>query len=215
MTHTLVAAITTIGLAIAPTLPPQETRPPARLTRVEGTAFLDDRPLPADALPVGLPATALLRTTEGRVILSLKVGGTLALDQFTAVRVHENGVYNFNRIDVINGEVIVDTGASSPEVLCPDDVPVGADSRTSRNLVRLSSRGRFRFDRRARGAAPPDGCVLRVHEGAAAVPATSVLLAARPGQEVQLPNGDMIPVREFALGNPDAFDQWTRLHGSR
>jgi hypothetical protein len=135
------------------------------------------------------------------------------LDERTTVRVHENGVYNFNRIDVIAGRMIVETGASSPEVHCPDDPPVGPDSRTSQNLVRLSSKGRYRFERRAAGASPSDGCLLRVQEGAAAVPATSLLLAARPGQEVRLPYGDMIPVREFNVGDLDTFDRWARAGG--
>ena len=160
--------------------------------------------------PHVLPGTAEIRTEEGRILLSLKVGGTMALDQRSSVRVHANGVYNFNRIDIIVGRVVIASETSSPEVHCPDDVPVGPDSRTSQSLVRLSSQGRFRFERLSTGAAPPNGCVLRVQEGAAAVAATSLLMAARPGQEVQLPNGDMIPVREFAAGDLDAFDRWVR-----
>ena len=213
MTRTCLAGTGAVLLIAAATLAAQDRRPPARLARVEGVAFLDDRLVLSAEMPTGLPARAVIRTEAGRVLINLKVGGTLALDERTTVRVHENGVYNFNRIDVIAGRVIVETGASNPEVHCPDHPPVGPDSRTSQNLVRLSSKGRYRFERRAAGTSPPEECLLRVQEGAAAVPATSLLLAARPGQEVRLPYGDMIPVREFTVGDLDAFDRWARARG--
>jgi hypothetical protein len=101
MTRTGLAGTGAILLTAAVTLAAQDPRTPARIARVEGVAFVDDRVLSSAELPRGLPTpTAVIRTEQGRVLMNLKVGGTLALDEHTTVRVHENGGYNFNRIDV-------------------------------------------------------------------------------------------------------------------
>jgi ferric-dicitrate binding protein FerR (iron transport regulator) len=174
----------------------------AALTRVEGAVYLDDRLVVAPLSAAALPSSALIRTASGRAVVALKGGGTLALNEQTQVRVLANGVYNFNRIEVVEGTVVVVSGTSAPLVSCRSD-------------ARLSSAGVFRFDVQT----PRTGgltCRFRVYEGAAAVPLATVISALRSGQAMTLdPScGDMIPTVTFRLDQMDDFDRWSRQHAA-
>jgi len=70
----------------------------------------------------------------------------------------------------------------------------------------------FRFDAKAAGTNGEHPCRIRVYEGAAAVPVTSLTNALRPGQTMSCNRRchDMIPVNDFPLDQLDAFDQWAR-----
>src|SRR5688500_7418433 len=78
----------------------QPHTPAAALASVEGAVYIDDQLVArSDAATFGDSPT--IRTARGRAIVSLKYGGILALNDNTLVRVHANGVYNFNRIEVL------------------------------------------------------------------------------------------------------------------
>ena len=176
-------------------------RPPdfASIAYVEGMAYLDDQIVTTETARRPISGSAAIRTAAGRVAVALKRGGTLLLGENTSAQVEANGVYNFNRITILTGSAIVASGTSAPTVTCKGD-------------VRLSSAGVFRFD-----VLPVDRynqalCRFRVFEGGAALQLTSLLEAMRPGQSKTLPAGDMIPTMEFAVGELDEFDRWSRQH---
>lgn len=177
----------------------QAQRTGAALVLTEGTVYLNDRPVEATAAPSGLPDTAVVRTTQGRAAIALKRGGWLLLDEGASVRVLGNGVYNFNRLEVIAGSAIVASGTSAPLVECE-------------NQIRLSDAGVFRFDAKpvdTRGERP---CQIRVYEGAAAVTLVTVTNALRSGQTMTCNHrcGDMVPTNEFSTVQIDEFDRWAR-----
>ena len=103
------------------------------LVHAEGAVDLNNRALEPTSTPAVLPDKAELRTAQGRAAVALKRGGLLFLDAGTSVRVLGNGVYNFNRIEVLTGSVIVASGTNAPLIECE-------------NEIRLSDAGTFRFD---------------------------------------------------------------------
>lgn len=171
----------------------------AALVYAEGEVYLNDRPVESNSAPSILPDRVVLRTSQGRAAIALKRGGLLYLDNDTSVRVLGNGVYNFNRIEVLAGSAIIASQTSSPLVDCE-------------NEMRLSDAGVFRFDVQRVNATGERPCQFRVFEGAAAVPLVSVTNALRPGQTMMCNRrcGDMIPTLEFSREQLDNFDQWTR-----
>jgi hypothetical protein len=193
----LFLAVATISAPISAGAQAQRTA--AALVLAEDVVFLNDQPAAASSAPSVLPDTAVVRTAQGRAAVALKRGGWLFLDAGASVRVLGNGVYNFNRLEVLSGSAIVASGTSAPQVECESE-------------IRLSDAGFFRFDAQpvnARGERP---CQFRVYEGAAAVPLTSVTSALRAGQMMTCSRrcGDMIPINEFSPGQFDGFDQWAR-----
>jgi hypothetical protein len=177
----------------------QAQPPAAALLLAEGVVYLNDRPVETGAAPSVLPDTAVVRTTEGRAALALKRGGWLFLDAGASVRVTGNGVYNFNRLEVLTGSAIVASGTSSPLVDCE-------------NEIRLSNTGVFRFDAQPVNPNGERPCQFRVYEGAAAVSLVSVSNALRAGQSMLCNRrcGDMVPTLEFSPDQLDEFDQWAR-----
>jgi hypothetical protein len=171
----------------------------AALVYAEGEVSLNDRALESNSVPSVLPDSVVLRTSQGRAAIALKRGGLLFLDAGSSVRVLGNGVYNFNRIDVLTGSAIVASGTSAPLVDCEND-------------IRLSDAGMFRFDVQRVNSAGERSCRFRVFDGAAAVPLVSVTSALRAGQAMMCNRrcGDMIPTMEFSREQLDDFDQWAR-----
>jgi hypothetical protein len=171
----------------------------AALASVEGAVYVDDQ-LVARPDTATFGDSATIRTARGRAVVSLKHGGMLALNDNTLVRLHANGVYNFNRIEVLEGTAVVISDTSAPLVACRSD-------------ARLSSGGVFRFDvqpaARNAGAAT---CRFRVYDGAAAVPLVSLISVLRSGQTMSLDPtcGDMIQTTPFAPEQLDDFDRWSR-----
>ena len=177
----------------------QAIRADAALVHAEGAVDLNDRAVEPTSTPAVLPDKAELRTTQGRAAVALKRGGLLFLDAGTSVRVLGNGVYNFNRIEVLTGSVIVASGTNSPLVECESE-------------IRLSDAGTFRFDVQRMNGTGERTCRFRVFEGAAAVPLVTVTNALRAGQTMMCNRrcGDMIPTNEFSREQLDDFDQWAR-----
>jgi hypothetical protein len=171
----------------------------AALVHAEGEVYVNDRAIESNSVSAVLPDSVVLRTSRGRAAVALKRGGLLFLDADTSVRVFGNGVYNFNRIEVLTGSAIVASGTSAPIVACEND-------------IRLSDAGVFRFDVRRGQSSDERSCQFRVFEGAAAVPLVTVTNALRAGQAMMCNRrcGDMIPTREFPRGQLDDFDQWAR-----
>jgi hypothetical protein len=172
----------------------------AALAHADGEVYLNDRAVESNSVLVVLPDSVVLRTSQGRAAIALKRGGLLFLDTATSVRVLGNGVYNFNRIEVLAGSVIVESQTSAPLVDCE-------------NTIRLSDAGMFRFDVHRGNATGERSCQFRVFEGTAAVPLVSVTNALRAGQAMMCNRrcGDMIPTMEFSREQLDDFDQWARL----
>jgi hypothetical protein len=171
----------------------------AKLVRAEGAVYLDGQLVADLSSPATLGASAVIRTGAGRAAVSLKRGGSLLLSDDSSVRVLANGVYNFNRIEVLAGSVVIISAESAPLVACQSE-------------ARLSSAGIFRFDVRPPDAAGRTRCRFRIYEGAAAAPATTVINALRPGQSIDLPAGDMVPVFDFSPTDLDEFDRWSRAN---
>ena len=94
----------------------QQSVPSARLVRAEGHVTLNGQPVAAGASAVTLGDVSDLQTTEGRVVIALKRGGTLVFSENTSARVHANGVYNFNRIEILAGSAVLLSASSSPLV---------------------------------------------------------------------------------------------------
>ena len=171
----------------------------AALRVVEGVVYLNDSVVAAKTTPAVLPDSAVLRTAAGRAAISLKRGGWLFLATDSSVRVIGNGVYNFNRIEVLSGSAIVASGTSAPMVDCDSD-------------IRLSDAGLFRFDVQPVNSDGDRPCRFRVFDGAAAVPLVSVTNALRAGQTMMCNRrcGDMVPTMEFSPDQLDDFDRWAR-----
>jgi len=182
----------------------QASRVGAALVHVEGEVYLNDRAIEWNSAPFVLPDSAVLRTSQGRAAIALKRGGLLFLDAGTSVRVLGNGVYNFNRIDVLTGSAIVASETSAPLVGCESE-------------IRLSDAGIFRFDVQRGNSTDERSCRFRVFAGAAAVPLVSVTNALRAGQTMTCNRrcGDMIPTMEFSQEQLDDFDRWTRVMQER
>ena len=179
-------------------------RAAAALQVAEGVVYLNDTAVEAKAVPSVLPDNAVLRTAAGRTAIALKRGGWLFLETDSSVRVLGNGVYNFNRLEVLAGSAIVASGTSAPVVDCHSD-------------IRLSDAGMFRFDVQPVNSAGERSCRFRVFEGAAAVPLVSVTNALRAGQTMTCNRrcGDMNPTMEFAREQLDDFDRWARQTQAR
>src|SRR6185436_15442570 len=106
----------------APAASAATQRQEAALILAEGAVYLDDQLVGALSSAVVLHDSATVRTAGGRAIVALKHGRVLA-----------NGVYNFNRVEILEGAAVVISDASPPVVSCLSD-------------TRLSSEGIFRFD---------------------------------------------------------------------
>jgi ferric-dicitrate binding protein FerR (iron transport regulator) len=191
-----VAAVCEFTGALAPV---QAQPPGATLVMADGVLFLDEKSVEPNTTPLVLPDVAVLRTADSRAAVALKRGGWLFLDARSSVRVHGNGVYNFNRLEILSGSAIIASETSAPLVDCESE-------------VRLSSAGLFRFDVRSGDTTGERPCRVRVYEGAAAVPLMTVTNALRAGQSMMCNRrcGDMIPTTEFSPAELDGFDQWAR-----
>jgi hypothetical protein len=188
-----------IGFLPARALAQQVPSASAALVHAEGEVYLDDRAVAASSQASVLPDVVVLRTSQGRAAIALKRGGLLFLDADTSVRVFANGVYNFNRVEVLTGSAIVASGTSSPLVECESSMS-------------LSDAGMFRFDIQRTSPTGERSCQFRVFEGAAAVPLVSVTSALRAGQRMMCNRrcGDMVPIMGFSRDQLDDFDQWAR-----
>ena len=199
--RTLIAIVLALASLCAPAraLAQQPPAPGAALVQTEGAVFLNDRAIESSRASAALPDTATVRTNEGRAAIALKRGGWLFLDARSSVRVLDNGVYNFNRIEVLTGSAIVASDTSAPLVVCESE-------------IRLSDAGMFRFDVHEVNGTAERSCQFRVFAGAAAVPLVSVTNALRAGQMMKCDRrcGDMIPTSEFSRDQLDDFDQWAR-----
>ena len=195
--QSMVVAFSTVLAAIGVSAQAQRTA--AALVLTEGSVYVNDQPVAAASASSSLPDAAVVRAAQGRAAVALKRGGWLFLDANASVRVIGNGVYNFNRLEVLTGSAIVASGASSPLVVCESD-------------IRVSDAGIFRFDVLSLNADGDRPCQFRVFEGAASVPLTSVIAALRAGQAMKCIRrcGDMIPRNEFSTSTLDEFDQWAR-----
>ena len=150
-------------VCVSPSALAQVQAQPAGATLVvaNGVVYLDERSVVPSVAPFLLPDVVVLRTTQGRAAVALKRGGWLFLDAESSVRVHGNGAYNFNRLEVLSGSAIVASETSAPLVDCESE-------------IRLSSAGLFRFDAQSENARGERPCRLRVYQGAAAVPLVTV-----------------------------------------
>lgn len=177
-----------------------QTAASAILVRTEGKVTLNGQPVAAGSPATTLGEVADLQTTDGRVVIALKRGGALVLGPHTSARVHANGVYNFNRIEMLAGSAVLLSASNSGLVACGTDAT-------------LSSGGVFRFDvlepERIDGT---ERCRMRVHEGGASTSGLSVSYVLRAGQEMVMNRraGDMIPVHPLAAGALDDLDRWAR-----
>ena len=195
----VLASLTILGATFS-SLSAQQSTPSARLVRVEGRVTLNGQPVAAGAPAATLSDVADLQTTEGRAVIALKRGGTFVIGANTTARLHANGIYNFNRIELLAGSAVLLSASSSPVVVCGTE-------------ARLSSAGVFRFD--VLSAERVDGsqrCRIRVTEGGASTPGVSVSYVLRDGQEMVMNTraGDMIPVNPIPAGALDALDRWAR-----
>jgi hypothetical protein len=198
--QTCLSAVVALAVAFVPSHAlAQASGTAARLAHAEGDVYLDERAVESNAAPLVLPDDAVVRTSQGRAAIALKRGGWLLLDARTSVRVLRNGVYNFNRIEVLTGSAIVASETSSPQVVCENDTS-------------LSDAGVFRFDVQHATSTGERSCQLRVFEGGAGVPLVSVYSVLRAGQAMTCNRrcGDMIPTREFSRDQLDDFDRWAR-----
>lgn len=195
----LIAFAAACAAVTSASLEAQATRGAAALILAEGAVSVNNAALAESSVPSLLPDSGVVQTAGGRAVVALKRGGWVLLNANSSVRVVGNGVYNFNRVEVLSGSAIVASDTSSPVVACESD-------------IRLSSAGTFRFDVKPINATGGRPCEFRVFEGAAAVPLTSVTNALRAGQSMTCDRqcGDMIPTREFPPDELDDFDTWAR-----
>jgi hypothetical protein len=178
----------------------QQPTASARLVRADGAVTLNGQAVAAGAATIVLGEVAEIQTKDSRAVIVLKRGGTFVLGPNSSARIHANGVYNFNRIEMLTGSAALLSASSSGLVACGTE-------------ARLSSEGVYRFDildpERIDGT---QRCRVRVHEGAASTPGASMSYVLRSGQEMVMNQraGDLIPVSRLA---PDAFDdldRWAR-----
>ena len=202
--RTRYAVVLVLAAVLVPTcaLARQTAGVGAALVHTDGEVHLNDRTIESNSAPSVLRDDVVVGTNQGRAAIALKRGGFLFLDAGTSVRVLANGGYNFNRIEVLTGSVIVASDTSTPLVDCE-------------NEIRLSDAGIFRVDVRPASSAGERSCQLRVFAGAAAVPLITVTNALRAGQTMLCNRrcGDMVPTHEFSRERVDDFDQWAqRMH---
>jgi hypothetical protein len=89
--------------AIGAGTPAAQTLRQAALVHAEGAVYLDDELVVSLPDAIVLPDSATVRTVAGRATVALKHGGVLALNEHTVVRILANGIYNFNRVEIIEG----------------------------------------------------------------------------------------------------------------
>jgi hypothetical protein len=172
----------------------------ATVVKTEGIVYLNDQPVAQGATPIALGEVGQIRTDAGRAVVSLKRSGALVVGDHASVSVWANGLYNFNKIELLAGSAVFVSAQGSPLVECGTD-------------VRLSSAGVFRFDLET--PEPVDGstrCGFRVYEGAGTTPGPSATYILRAGERMTLNRraGDMIPVLAFSSADLDDFDRWSR-----
>ena len=205
MTHHRVIVLASLAVfGATPSLSAQRATTTASLVRVEGMVTLNSQSVAAGGPAVALDDVAELQTKDGRLVIALKRGGTFVLGPNASTRVYANGIYNFNRIEMLAGSAVLLSATSSPIVVCGTE-------------ARLSSGGIFRFDVLERE--PVDGsqqCRMRVDEGAATTPGVSVAYVLRDGQQMVMNRraGDMIPVSPVPPGPLDELDRWAREQAS-
>src|SRR5262249_49172910 len=96
-------------------------QPVARLVQAESGVRLNGQVIAAGANATTLGNVADLQTAQGRVVIALKQGGTLVLGANSSARVLGNGVYNFNRIELLAGSAVLLTASNSGMVACGTD----------------------------------------------------------------------------------------------
>jgi hypothetical protein len=197
------ASIAVLGLALS--VSAQQPPASARLVRVEGQVALGGQPVAAGAGATTLSDGANLQTMDGRAVIALKRAGTLVLGSNTSVRVHANGSYNFNRIEVLSGSAVLLSASNVGRVACGTEATVSSDG-----IVRFDVLAPERIDGSRR-------CQMRVYEGAASTPGASVQYVLRAGQQMIMNTraGDMIPVNPLSTGALDDLDRWAREQAGR
>ena len=197
MRHGLSLVLVVVTIFLPAKVWAQSLRAGAALIHAEGKLQLNDQVVETLTTPLDLPDSVVLRASQGRAVIALKRGGFLFLDSGSSVRVLGNGVYNFNRIDVLTGSAIVLSETSAPLVSCEIE-------------IRLSDAGVFRFDVQQGSSAGERYCQSRVFEGAAAVPLVTVTIVLRAGQTMKCNRrcGDMVPTMAFPREQLDDFDRW-------
>jgi hypothetical protein len=201
MTHHRIIVLASLAVfGATPSLSAQRTTPTASLVRAEGVVTLNGQPVAAGGPAAALGDVAELQTKDGRLVIALKRGGTFVLGPNASARVYANGIYNFNRIEMLAGSAVLLSATSSPSVVCGTE-------------ARLSSGGVFRFDVLEREQV--DGsqrCRMRVDEGGATTPGVSLAYVLRGGQQMVMNTraGDMIPVSPVPPGALDDLDRWAR-----
>lgn len=194
----LLASLTVFGAALSASA--QGPAASASLVRAEGAITVNGQAVAAGVATTTLGEVAELQTRDGRAVIALKRGGTFVLGPNSSARIHANGVYNFNRIEMLTGSAVLLTASNSGLVAC------GTEGR-------LSSEGVYRFDvldpERIDGT---QRCRMRVYEGAASTPGASISYVLRTGQEMVMNRraGDMIPVNRLTPDVLDDLDRWAR-----
>lgn len=174
----------------------QTSLEPAAITRVEGKAFVGDS---AAARAMILSGDPVIHTDAGRIEVHLR-GGALYLGENSSVRIFDSHPFNFNRLEMLRGSAVVETGRAFGLVVCEREVS-------------LSDSGLFRFDvRRFVGLPGESDCHVRVYKGAASARLETVTSVLRTTQEMHINRkcGDMIPTQDFKVEDVDSLDRWSR-----
>jgi len=183
------------------TLPAQSLpRGSGQIARVEGKVYLDQQLVEPSSTPVWiLNPNSVVRTEEGRAEILLAGRVSLFLGENSAVKRVPSGSYNFSKFELLSGSTVVTTGEMGSVAKCEYQVTI-------------SDFGRYRFDvpRLPIDLHGERFCSLKVFEGAAAVPLTSVISLLRPGKliNLNLGAGDRTPQLKFDIEKTDSLDDW-------
>lgn len=191
-------AITILTLG-AVTLPAQTVLPGSGLiAHVEGNVYLNKERVELSGNPIYFLNSSIVHTEDGRTEIRFSGGVSLFLGKNTAVKRIPSGGYNFSRLEVLDGSIVITTGEMGSHVTCE-------------NEVTLSDFGLFRFDV---GPLPeptfPKVCGFKVNRGAAAVKLSSVIAVATPGKFLSLGGGagDRVALQRFDTEQKDDLDDW-------
>jgi hypothetical protein len=195
----LVLAITILPLD-AVMLPAQTVLPGlGQIAHVEGNVYLNKERVELSANPFYFVDSSTVRTEDGRAEIRFAGGVSLFLGENTAVKRIPSGGYNFSRLEVLDGSIVITTGEMGSHVTCE-------------NEATLSDFGLFRFDVFRLPDQPniQKVCGLRVDRGAAAVQLSTVISVATPGKFLSLGGGagDRVALQRIDIEQKDALDNW-------
>jgi hypothetical protein len=196
---TLVLIHSLLALRVIVSLAQQVTPDTGLIGSIEGKVYLNEKLVELSADPVHVYANSIVRSEDGRAEVRLAGGVSLFLGENSSFKLTPNGPYNFSRLELLEGSIVIATGELGSLVQCE-------------NQVTLSDAGLYRFDVIKDPGPDQMWCGFKVYKGAAAVLLATVTSVLTRGNAttLSLACGDHAGYWTFDPEQADALDNWSR-----